>query len=234
MAKKWRSVPINLINLRKVGIRPGEGKLAFLLFLYFFLITAPHTIIQALRYTSILSAWKAEGLPYAYFLSAIVTGFVLYLHLKIQAKVSKQELITFSLAFFIVTGLVLQLMLPGGKAVALVVWVWASVLSVVLMTHFWLTISDVYNPREAKRLIGFCGSGGPLGGVLGGLTATFLTKQGLSFLLLPAACVLLVLCVVVVRMIFTFRQKQAPSAKIALPKPQSCLLYTSPSPRDRS
>jgi len=217
----WRSVPI---NLRKVGIRPGEEKLAVLLFLYFFLITAPHTIIQALRYTGVLSAWKAEGLPYAYFLSAIVTGFVLYLHLKIQAKISKQALITSSLVFFIITGLVLQLLLPqsgSGKTLALVIWVWASVLSVVLMTHFWLTISDVYNPREVKRLIGFCGSGGPLGGVLGGLTATLLTKLGLSNLLLPVACVFFVLCVFVVRAIFSVRQKQAPTAKLTLPKPAS-------------
>ncbi len=216
-----RSVPI---NLRKVGIRPGEGKLAILLFFYFFLIAAPHTIIQALRYTGVLSAWKAEGLPYAYFLSAIVTGFVLYLHLKIQARTSKQALITSSLVFFIVTGLILQLLLPNsgsGKTLALVIWVWASVLSVVLMTHFWLTINDVYNPREVKRLIGFCGSGGPLGGVLGGLTASLLTKLDLSYLLLPAACVLLILCIFVVRAIFSYRQKQVPTAKLTLPKPAS-------------
>ena len=172
-----------------------------------------------------LSAWRAEGLPYAYFLSAVVTGFVLYLHLKVQALTSKQTLITSSLVLFVVSGMALQILmqlLPPNtdKVLALVIWVWASLLSVVLMTHFWLTINDVYNSREIKRLIGFCGSGGPLGGVLGGLIASFLTKKDLGEWLLPVACILLVLCVVVVRMIFAFRQKQAPSAKIALPKPE--------------
>jgi AAA family ATP:ADP antiporter len=180
-------------------------------------------MIQALRYTSVLSAWKAQGLPYAYFLSAVVTGFVLYFHMKIQAKISKQALINSSLVFFIITGLLLQFLLMdyAGKTLALVVWVWAAVLSVVLMTHFWLTISDVYNPREAKRLIGFCGSGGPLGGVLGGLLANFLTKSDLPDLLLPTACFFLVLCVVVVKAIFSLRQQQAPAAKLALPKPEA-------------
>ncbi len=193
--------------------------------MYFFLITAPHTIIQALRYTGVLSAWKAEGLPYAYFLSAVVTGFVLYLHLKVQALTSKQTLITSSLILFVVSGIALQFLMQvlpqnSDKVLALVIWVWASLLSVVLMTHFWLTINDVYNPREIRRLIGFCGSGGPLGGVLGGLIAGFLTKRDLGEWLLPVACVLLALCVVVVRMIFTLRQKQAPAPKIALPQPE--------------
>jgi AAA family ATP:ADP antiporter len=92
-------------------------------------------------------------------------------------------------------------------------WVWASVLIIVLLTQFWLIINEVFNPREAKRLIAFCGSGGILGGIVGGLLARFLTKANLANLLLPLALGLLFICIFVVRAIFIVRQKKPISAK---------------------
>jgi AAA family ATP:ADP antiporter len=76
-----------------------------------------------------------------------------------------------------------------------------------------MIVIEVFNPREAKRLIGFCGSGGILGGVFGGLLAGFLTRLNLSNLLLPLACGLLLVCIFVVRAIFILWQKQPSFAK---------------------
>jgi AAA family ATP:ADP antiporter len=97
-------------------------------------------------------------------------------------------------------------------------WVWSSVFVIILMTHAWMIVSEVFNPREAKRLISFCGSGGLLGGVLGGLLAGFLTKANLSELLLPLASGLLFACIFVVRAIFVVRQKKMIPAKDSAPK----------------
>jgi AAA family ATP:ADP antiporter len=127
---------------------------------------------------------------------------------------------TSSLVFFVISGLMLHILLQtdvGAQSAYLtyVYWVWAGVLVTVLVTQFWMIVIEVFNPREAKRLIGFCGSGGILGGVFGGLLAGFLTRSNLSNLLLPLACGLLLVCIFVVRAIFILWQKQPSFAKQA-------------------
>lgn len=194
---------------RFVDVKPGEVKIAFLIFAFFFLITAPHTIIKALRYTDLLIKVGSQGLPLAYLLAAVVTGFVVLLFSKIQSRISNQITIVFSLIFFIITGfLFLAFLKTGGQTLSYLYWIWANTLTVVLMTHFGLTISEVFNPRQARRLIGFCGSGGILGGVLGGFGASLMTKANWGGFLLPLACCLLFICIFVVNAIFKFPRKE--------------------------
>lgn len=208
---------------RIVDLRPGEEKLVLLLFACFFLITSPHTIIKALRYADLLFKMGPGGLPYAYVAAAVVTGFVAVFHGRLHSKVSGQLMVTSSLGFFVVTGILLHLVLltnygATSAIISYVYWVWASVLAIVLMTQFWMIINEVFNPREAKRLIGFCGSGGILGGVVGGLLARFLTKANMADYLLPLACVLLLSCIFVVRAIYVVSKKKIPSSEAVKPK----------------
>jgi len=201
----------------RLNIRPGEGRLALLLFAYFFLITFPHTIIKTLRTTDLLVKVGVGALPLAYLSTAVVTGLVVVLHSKVQFKTSIRFLINSSLVFFALSGLVLQVVLQTeyGRTSGLLpylYWVWASVLIIVLMTHFWMTVNGILNPREAKRLIGFISSGGIMGGFLGGTVAGLLTRANLASLLLPLACVLLLVCILVVRAIFLPQAKQAPAS----------------------
>jgi ATP/ADP translocase len=200
----------------KLNIRPGEGRLAILLFFYFFLITFPHTIIKTLRTTDLLVKVGVGALPLAYLSAAVVTGLVVLLHSKIQSRISIRFLIIASLVFFALSGLFLQVVLQTeyGRTSGLlpyIYWVWASVLIIVLMTHFWMTVNGILNPREAKRLIGFVSSGGIMGGFLGGAVAGLLTRADLARLLLPLACLLLLACVFVVRGVFPSPAKQAPA-----------------------
>jgi AAA family ATP:ADP antiporter len=191
-----------------VEVKPGEERIALLIFAFFFLITSPHTIIKALRYTDLLIKVGSRGLPLAYLLSALVTGFVVLLYSKMQSRISNQISIISSLLFFFFTGfLFLAFLKTGGKTLSYLYWIWANTLTVVLMTHFGLTINEVFNPRQARRLIGFCGSGGILGGVLGGFGASLLTKANLGEFLLPLACCLLFICIFVVNAIFKFPKK---------------------------
>ena len=208
--------------MRFAGIKPGEGKLALLLFTYFFLITAPHTIIKALKTTNLLMRAGVGALPLAFLSAALLTALVVVLHSKIQFKVSLQLLIVVSLIFFVITGLILQLTLETqfGKRsgwLPYVYWVWASILIVVCMTHFWMTVNELFNPREAKRLIGFISSGGIMGGVLGGALAGLLTRANKGIWLLPIACGLILACVFVVGAIYRERPKQAPEVQRAQP-----------------
>jgi len=224
-----RQSPLFKLLSRIVAIKPGEETPVVLLFACFFLITAPHTIIKALRYADLLYKTGPKGLPIAYLTAAVVTGLVVVFHSKIQVRFSSQVLMMSSLVFFVFSGLSLHLLLQteyGTKSALLsyVYWVWAGVLVTVLVTQFWLIVIDVFNPREAKRLIGFCGSGGLLGGVLGGALAGFLTKSNLSNLLLPVACGLLFICIFVVRALFMTWSKQPAKTRRAHQK--QALLHT--------
>jgi len=211
---------IHKLLSRIVDIKPEEVHISVLLFTFFFLITAPHTIIKALRYADLLtSIGFQEGLPKAYLFTALVSGFVVFLHSKIQFKVSLRVLITSSLVFFAVTGLFFWFFIDyGSRSMTYMFWIWASILVVVLITHFGLTINEIFHPQEAKRLIGFCGSGGILGGTFGGLAGHLLVKSGLGTALLPLASGMLFVCIFVVRAIFSLHMKRRPFSQGFLKK----------------
>ncbi|NTV81541.1 MAG: hypothetical protein HGA24_08990, partial [Candidatus Aminicenantes bacterium] len=159
---------------RFVEVKPGERKLAVLIFSYFFLIAAPYTIINALRTSNFLFKEGVGWLPVVYLLAFGLTGLVVFLYSRICVRKSVRALIISSLVFFAVSGILLQGALRSGLGARggflnYFYWVWASVLIIVLITGFWMTVNEIYNPRQAKRLMAFLNSGGLLGSVLGGL-----------------------------------------------------------------
>jgi len=191
-----------------VKIKPGEEVLAVLIFFYFFLITAPFGIVKSLRDANFLEDLKAENLPYAY-LSAILIAVAVSFHAKLQTRFSRRSLLMSTLVFFILTDLVFWALFsrPHWDWLALIYWMWANLFVVALTTQFWFLVNDVFNPREAKRLIGFFGSGGILGGVAGNLLPGFLAKPETSHRLLLVSAAFLGLCLVVVGLTFTWLRK---------------------------
>jgi ATP/ADP translocase len=152
-----------------------------------------------------------------YLISAIATGLVVLLHSKIQVRKSVRSLIVYSLAFFAFSGLLLHSVLRARIAERsgvfnYVYWVWASILIIVLLTGFWMTVNEIYNPRQAKRLIFFLNGGGLLGSVLGGLLVASLAERAFGAWLLPLACFMLIGCMAVVGAIF--RHHESPSRDV--------------------
>src|SRR5512140_2985052 len=96
--------PANVLG-RIVKIKPGEKKLAVLIFSYFFLIAAPYTIINALRTSNFLFKEGVGWLPVVYLLAVVATGLIVVLHSRIRVRKSIRSLIIPSLLFFAVTGL---------------------------------------------------------------------------------------------------------------------------------
>jgi ATP/ADP translocase len=185
-----------------VDLKPGEEVIAVFLFLYFFFITSPYYIIKSLRNASYLSGLGDEKLPLAYLLTAILMGFIVTFHSRLQVRLPRSRLIIFSLVFFF-SNIILFWWLfgQGWKWVPVVFWVWANIFAIVLVTQFWILVNDVFNPREAKRMIGFIGSGAQLGAILGGVLAGVLARKA-PWLLLPLAAGMLGLGILVVSAIF--------------------------------
>ncbi len=210
---------------RAVEIKRGEEVISFLLFFYFFLISAPYTIIKSVRNAKYLIEYSAINLPFAYLLTAVLMGFVVAFHSKIQTRIPRGLLIIASLVFFILSSLAFGILFfKDLRWVPLVFFIWANIFVMVLMTQFWILVNDIFNPREAKRLIGFFVSGGILGGIAGGLLAGVLAIHIPDYLLYIAAG-LLILNIGVVTAIFGWRKKVSPASshedKKSFEKPES-------------
>jgi ATP:ADP antiporter, AAA family len=193
--------------LSKVArLRPGESRLAFLLFGYFFSITAPFAIVKSIRDASYLEDLGPESLPYAY-ATAILIGAVVALHARLQDRLTRRALLAGSILFYLFGAILFELLFAGtdAKILTLVYWFWANTFVVVLTTQFWILVNDIFNPRDAKRLIGFFGSGGILGGIAGGLLTGFLARPDRSHELLFLVAGLLVLSLAFVRALFAGR-----------------------------
>ena len=178
-----------------VKVKPGEERVAILLFFYFFLITAPFTIVKSVRQGSFLDDLGANNLPYAY-ATAILVGLVVALHARLQTRLSRRSLLVSTLAFFLLTALIFETLFAetDWKWLSLVYWFWANIFAVVITTQFWILVNDIFNPREAKRLIGFFGSGGILGGVVGGLLTGVLARAETAHQLLFLVGAFLLAC----------------------------------------
>ncbi|MGQ9672201.1 MAG: Npt1/Npt2 family nucleotide transporter [Candidatus Aminicenantales bacterium] len=184
---------------RIVAFKPGEARIAFFFFLSFFLITSPYYIIKPLRNSSYLDQLGDERLPLAYFLTALLMGFIVNYHSRLQARLSRSTLMVSSLVFFFLNiCLFWWLFQQNWSWVPVVFWVWANIFAIVLVTQFWMLVNDVFNPREAKRLIGFIGSGGQLGAIVGSLLVGALARTRAFTLLLPLAALLLIWAILAV------------------------------------
>ncbi len=84
-------------------------------------------------------------------------------------------------------------------------YVWVAIHAVLSASQFWVLANLVFNPREAKRLFGFIGSGAILGGIFGGyltsILAPIIGNDNLFFL----AIGILILCIPVLNAIWHLR-----------------------------
>jgi ATP/ADP translocase/HEAT repeat protein len=215
---------LHKILSRYVEVRPEETTPSLLMFFYFFLITTSAWIIKPVKISIFLQRLGAGKLPIAYLLTAALMGFVVVLNTKLLNVLKRQLYISFSLAFFILTQFLFWILFRNQwKWLYYIYWFWAEIFLVVLVTQFWILINDIYNPRQAKRLIGFLVSGGLLGGVVGSLLSSFLAKRiGTENLLLVCPFMLLAGIIIVnsVHKVRSPEEKPEAAASIEMPKPK--------------
>jgi len=195
---------IGYLSKRFVQIRPGEGRKVLLTFLYFFLIITAYYVIKPVSRSLVLGTLGSRLVPYIDLVCAMLMGPIVTLFARFVDRVSKPRLVSYS--FWAVIGvLVLFWWLLHWPVpwVTGVFYVWVAICSVLLVTLFWLVANDLYRAREAKRLFGFIGSGGILGGIVGSsIAAVGAQIIGTAHLLLLSAG-LLVGCWVVVQKLWT-------------------------------
>lgn len=86
----------------------------------------------------------------------------------------------------------------GAAWVTVAFYLFGLILGVLLISQFWTLANEIYDARQAKRLIGFIGGGASLGGMMGSVILTFFVRRvGTNNLLLVSAAIL-ALCVLAV------------------------------------
>lgn len=164
----WR----RLARTLQIDVRRGERRPALLLFLGFFVIVTFQYATKSVRQSAFVDGLGAENLPWVYLAVALCSYPVLRLYAALADRLRRRQVIVGStaaiaaslVAFWWLFGL-------GGWWLPFVLYVWIGITYALNYSQFWSFSSHVLDPRQAKRLFGFIGAGGLLGGVAGGQVA---------------------------------------------------------------
>jgi AAA family ATP:ADP antiporter len=230
--------------LNKFGdVRGREARTALNLSGYFFLITFTFYVIKPVKESFLIGFAPPGWWPYADLATALLIGFVVALNARLLARLPRRTYLTASLLFFIASLLVFWYVFdvyqtravtspvidPSGIAFflsaqigivdswPLAVFVfsfWTDVFIAMSVTQFWIAVNDIFNPHQAKRLVGLFVTGGLFGGIAGSAVAALVTFARLVRPedLLLAAPVLLVLAVLTVNVVYAEQQKVSAAA----------------------
>ncbi len=178
-----------------LGIRPGEGRRTALLFLYLFCASAIFILGRTVRDTLFLSRYSVAALPWMFVLFGVVSALVALFYGAVSERASRQIQIQAALGAGIVSYAAVWLAVRAGLSwIYPVFYVWADVISFLLIMQFWTLANDLHDPRSAKRLFGTIGSARIAGFIIVGLMAGVAVKAlGTEQLLLVMAGIMAVM-----------------------------------------
>ncbi len=155
-----------------LGIRSG------LLFLNFLLIiTAVYHLKPASR-SLFIESLGADRLPYVWIGTALSMIAIISLYHKLVVKNSRIRVVLTTC--FIISSLLVCFrfwVVNASAFSAMSFYIFVDILSVVLVEQFWSLTNSSYTTKEGKRWYGFIGTGGLVGGVIGGMIAFALLKK---------------------------------------------------------
>jgi AAA family ATP:ADP antiporter len=162
--------------LRQVlDIRRRELAVVLLLFLFFFLVIAVFQLLRPLKKGLFIEHYGAELELYAKLANILVAALAVAAFTFLYNRLSRQRLIYVLAAFFVLSFLILVQSLPGrGPGSVWGFYLLGDLVSTLWVACFWAYATDLVNTDQAKRLFGFVGGGGVVGGVAGISLAKFL------------------------------------------------------------
>jgi AAA family ATP:ADP antiporter len=163
------------ISERKVAAIRGIS-----LFLNFFQIIFAYYMIKPASRSIYLEHFRADQLPYVWIASALLLGLLMPAYCHFVDRHDRRKVVMFSCQFFCAILLIFVALLQSGKtspAVAVGFYILVDILSVVLVEQFWSLTNSNYATHTGSRWYGFVGSGGLVGGILGGMAASWLIRE---------------------------------------------------------
>lgn len=176
---------------RVVDVRPGETRALFLSAAYFFFVLSSYYILRPIR--DAMGSGELENVPYM-FTAVLITMLLLNpVFGAIVARYRRQQFIPYTYRFFSLNLILFffaltflpETMLPW---IGRIFFVWVSIFNLFVVSIFWAFMADVFRSDQGKRLFGFIGIGGTIGGMTGSLlTSQLVELLGVNGMLLASA-----------------------------------------------
>jgi len=159
---------------RTFDVRDGERLRTLFVALYLFFILFAYYVQRPVAEALFLNRFKTENLPDLYILIAVVGGILAYLYTKITVQASLERAVNWAMALASAMQLVFWWLIQFDLPWLIYAFnVWVKLFSIVMVTQGWVVASNVFNPREAKRVYGLLGAGAVLGSAFGGSFTSF-------------------------------------------------------------
>ncbi len=178
-----------------MDLRPGEGITTLASSLVFFLVTTSYYLIKPVRNSLFVERVGADHLPYVYIATGLVIGLLISWYARhVVDRLRRNWLIPVTYGFLAANLLLFSWLLRHESlAMSATFYIWAKLYPVLTVSQFWLMMNVIFEPRQARRLFGFVGAGGILGGIAGGLLAGATAEVvGTENLLIASAVVITV------------------------------------------
>jgi ATP:ADP antiporter, AAA family len=163
---------------RLVLLRPGEAGPMLLSAGYFFFLLFGYYILKPIR-DEMGVAGGVDSLTWLFTATMLVMLAVNPLFAALVSRLPRRQFIPITYHFFVLNLLAFFGVLtfsPDEWRVSLgrVFYIWASVFNLFAVSVFWGFMADVFRSEQGKRLFGFIGAGGTLGGLCGAAVTAWL------------------------------------------------------------
>lgn len=184
-------------------VQAGEGRAVAWSFLYFFCVLAAYYVIRPVR-EQLSAAVGSTQLPWFYAATFVATLVLTPVFAALASRWPRRRLVPVVYVFFIacLLAFVPAFSLDGllsPRALGMVFFVWVSVFNLIVVSVFWIFMSDIWSLEQSKRLFPVIAVAGTLGALAGpALTRSLVDVIGVAPLLVVSAGLLCVatLCVV--------------------------------------
>ncbi len=150
---------------------------AAILFVNFLLIILAYYQVKSASRSLLIEHWGADRFPQVWIFSALILGvFIVFYHHLVE-RYKRLHVVLGSCLLFIVLLISFRIMLETMAAEATIgFYIFVDILSVVLVEQFWSLANNINDAEDGRRSYWFVGTGGLVGGVLGGGLAAVLLR----------------------------------------------------------
>ena len=171
-----------------LGLRAGEGRRTALASAYHLGFVAAVVLIKSASNALVVARFHAQALPPLYIASALATGLVAWIAVLLQRRgqprrIPRRGLIGASIALGVLT----VASEHGTPWAVLGLYVYGESFATLVSIRFWGGVSELFDPRESRRIFGILGGAGMAGAIVAGSLAQLLGERVGAVGLLPMA-----------------------------------------------
>lgn len=176
-------------------IHTGEWRAVAISFVYFFCVLAAYYVIRPVR-EQLSAAVGSTQLPWFYAATFIATLVLTPVFAALASRWPRRVVMPVVYVFFIACLLAFipaftHVGLLSPRALGMVFFVWVSVFNLIVVSVFWIFMSDIWSLDQSKRLFPIIAVAGTLGALAGpALTRSLVNVIGVAPLLLISASLL--------------------------------------------